>query len=90
MRRAVRKDFTSEAENICVCFAPDIVRQLGLAAGFGQELLDAEMVLDGDLGEQQPALTSSRNKQAVTANFDFFGANGERRGEQRYFDLEIA
>src|SRR5690348_3009173 len=89
-RRPLRKDLTREAKNIGVCFAPRIGRQLGLAAGFRQELLGAEMVLDRDLGEQQPALAASRNKQAMTANFDLFGANGNWRGKERYFDAQLA
>jgi hypothetical protein len=63
---------------------------LGLAAGFGKELLGVEMVFDGDLREQQPALTSSRNEQAVPADFNFFGANWQGRREQRYFNLQLA
>src|SRR6266481_9054744 len=61
----VRKNLTSEAANICVRIAPGIRRQLRLAACFGKELLGAEMVLDGHLGKQQPALAAPRNQQAM-------------------------
>jgi hypothetical protein len=62
---------------------------LGLAAGFGKELFGAEMVLDRDLGKQHSSLALSRYEQSMSADLDMVGANGNWRGEQRYFDLQI-
>jgi hypothetical protein len=63
---------------------------LSLATGFGKELFGAEMVLDRDLGEQHASLALSRYEQTVAADLDLFGANGNQKGKQRYFDLQIA
>jgi hypothetical protein len=63
---------------------------LRFAAGFGEELLGAETLLNGNMGEQEPALMASRNQQTVAANFDLFEADGKRRKEQRYFNAQSA
>src|SRR5258706_3493758 len=48
------------------------------------------MVLDRDLGEQHASLALSRYEQTVAADLDLFGANGNQKRKQRYFDLQIA
>jgi hypothetical protein len=83
-----RKDLASESEKFDACIAPGIQRQMRFAAGFLKESLGTEAVLDGNLREQQAALISPRNQQAVAADLDFAGTNRGGWGEQRNFDLQ--
>jgi hypothetical protein len=84
----VGKYLGGKSENIDVCVAPGLGGKLGFAASFGKELLDGEMMLDGDLGEEQAALLAAFDQQTVAANFDLLGTNREGRGEQRNFDVQ--
>lgn len=69
--------------------APGAKGKMGLATSFRKELLRAEVMFNGDLGEQEAAMGSPRNQQAMAANFDLFGKNRNRSGEQRYFDVQV-
>jgi hypothetical protein len=85
----VRKNLARETEDLQRLELPGIPRQASLAAGFRQERLSIQCVLDGNLGQEQTAVPVFDNEKAVTANFDFFGANRGRRRKQRNFNLQI-
>jgi hypothetical protein len=51
-------------------------------------LLDAKLVRDRNLLEQQSTLFTPANQQAMPADLDFVDTYGARSGEQRDFDLK--
>src|SRR5258707_13854189 len=76
------KNLADEPEKVGFRIAPRAHGQLRFAAGFGQELPGGQVVIDRNLGKQQAPMGSLHNKQAVAADFDFFGADGVRCREK--------
>ena len=71
--RGIRKDFAGKSKKRQVRVLPSVLRELRFAAGFAQELLGGEVVVEGDLRKKQAALAAPRYQKTVAANFDLQG-----------------
>ena len=70
-------------------FLPGVEREAGFAAGLFEEGGAVPVVLGGDLGQEQAAHSEQGDEQAVASDFDRFGRNGLRRGEDTEFDFQV-
>jgi hypothetical protein len=79
--RIAGKYLAGKPENLCLWIAPCVPGQFSFAAGFGKEFFGAQFVVYRNLGKQQAAVATSKNKQAMSADLDFLGADGVPRRE---------
>src|SRR5258706_5632772 len=67
------KNFAGEGKNFVERITPGVARQAGFAAGFLEKFFTREMMLGGDLREQQASPVFAGNDQTVFADFDVLG-----------------
>lgn len=75
----VRKNLTRKAKEACLRVAPRFARQSRFPAGFLQELFARQMMFDGDLRQEKPAVCVKHEQQAMAPNLNRFRGDGRRR-----------
>ena len=84
----VAEDFRGESLDGCAAL-PGIERQSRFAGGLFEERRAVPVVFDRHLRQEQPAVASHSDEQAVAANFDGIGGNRLGRRENAEFDLQL-
>src|SRR3990172_381075 len=92
-RLLLAKHFGLEGEDTRGLLLPEVRRKPSLLAGVREEFLRAPRPLDGDLGEEEPALPPTADDEAVAADLhgseDRFRASGiHPHGRREQGDLD--